>query len=168
MCQSVVGAATGCLEQPENEEYITVTARHIITLLPVAAAVHPHFATYALRAACGRVPSPRGARLTAYLAARDDDFFGAILDVHAASASPLPVPPATPLRKELEPAEREAIDARWRIARQKAHVVALGLEDALLDIDCTVINQYSSCAHFGRYEQRVLHSSDGWYVQKRV
>ena len=73
LCVSACMAAKQQAERPEDP-YLSVSQRSIATTLPVLAAIHPRFARYAFRHACGLPPVPQAPQITQWIAASAHGF----------------------------------------------------------------------------------------------
>src|SRR5690606_15870062 len=78
LCTSVVLSACRAKEAP-GDAYLTISEAPAWALLERLAAVHPRWAAYTLRHACGLPPCPAGERVAAWLG-RQDGTFGRVVD----------------------------------------------------------------------------------------
>jgi 4-aminobutyrate aminotransferase-like enzyme/Ser/Thr protein kinase RdoA (MazF antagonist) len=79
LCVSVVTAALRAAEWPDDP-YVTISEAPAWAALERLAEVHPRFARYALRHACGLEPVPGSLRLAQWLAERRDTFAPVLAD----------------------------------------------------------------------------------------
>lgn len=73
LCMSVCVAAEQMAARPDSS-YLGISQAAIQRTLPTIAAIHPRFAHYTLRAACGLSPVPHADRVTRWLAAHQHEF----------------------------------------------------------------------------------------------
>jgi 4-aminobutyrate aminotransferase-like enzyme/Ser/Thr protein kinase RdoA (MazF antagonist) len=86
---SVVNSALRALDEP-GDPYLTVSEAPAWEALERLEAVHPRYAHYTLRAACGFAPAPDGPRITSWLAANTHHFAPVLgIDLTQARLAPL-------------------------------------------------------------------------------
>ncbi len=87
LCMSVCLAANQSRLEPDNA-YLRISEKPAWALLNQLSGVHPRFANYVLRRACGRPPVPRAAVVVRWLKARAGGF-ASIIDENLRSDCPL-------------------------------------------------------------------------------
>ena len=78
LCMSVCHSANQSRHEPDNE-YLRISERPAWELLKKLAGIHPRFANYTFRHACGFVPVPQGNQVAAWLKQNSDNF-GPLVD----------------------------------------------------------------------------------------
>ncbi len=73
LCVSACMAARQTAERPDDA-YLSISQGPIAKVLPILAAMHPRFAHYAFRDACGLTPVPHAPKVVAYLQRRSASF----------------------------------------------------------------------------------------------
>jgi 4-aminobutyrate aminotransferase-like enzyme/Ser/Thr protein kinase RdoA (MazF antagonist)/murein DD-endopeptidase MepM/ murein hydrolase activator NlpD len=89
LCVSVCMAARQLAERP-GEAYLGVSQPAVRVVLPQLAAIHPRFAHYAFREACGLVPVPQSPHVVQWLQAHRDEIAPLLgLDLATTPVAPL-------------------------------------------------------------------------------
>ena len=135
LCMSVCVAAKQIAERP-TDNYLHISQGPIATTLPALASIHPRFAHYTFRDACGLVPVPHAPRVTAWLERQAASFAPLTgRDLRTALVAPIDLSAGSPLVSS-EPAENipEELDRRIEreLARHDATVGAGGYDEARL------------------------------------
>jgi 4-aminobutyrate aminotransferase-like enzyme/Ser/Thr protein kinase RdoA (MazF antagonist) len=78
LCMSVCHSANQSRHEPDNE-YLRISERPAWELLKKLAGIHPHFATYSFRYACGFSPVPQYAQVSTWLK-QNSDKFGSLVE----------------------------------------------------------------------------------------
>jgi len=89
LCVSACMAAKQTAERPDDD-YLGISQAPIATTLPILAGIHPRFARYTFRDACGLTPVPHAAAVIAYLQ-RESASFAPLLgrDLRSTPVAPL-------------------------------------------------------------------------------
>ena len=135
LCVSACMAAKQSAERP-GDDYLRISQGPLATTLPVLAAIHPRFAHYTFRDACGLSPVPHAPRITAWLAKHTASFAPLVgSDLRSANVAPIDLSAGSPLvssdARENVPAE---LDRRIQrvLAEQGATIGAGGYDEARL------------------------------------
>ncbi len=135
LCTSVVMAAKQQAARPDVA-YLGISQQAIARTLPRLAAVHPRFAHYSYRHACGMAPVPVAPRITAWLTAHADEVAPLLgKDLRSMPVAPLDFSAGSPLIAN-DPADNapRALDHRVRrvLAEAGATIGAGGYDEARL------------------------------------
>ena len=79
LCMSACHAARQQAQRPDDP-YLSISQQPIRETLPALAAIHPRFAHYTLRHACGLEPVPHTARIVRWLREHQDEF-ASVIDI---------------------------------------------------------------------------------------
>ncbi len=116
LCTSVVMAARQQAARPDVE-YLGISQQAIARTLPRLAAIHPRFAHYTFRHACGLPPVPHAPRVVEWLTANGDDMAPLLgMDLRTTAVAPLDFSAGSPLIAS-DPVENAPTELDRRVRR---------------------------------------------------
>lgn len=119
LCMSACVAAKQTAERP-GDDYLRISQGPLARTLPVLAAIHPRFAHYTFRDACGLPPVPHAPRVTAWLAAQSGCLAPLIgRDLRTTPVAPIDLSAGSPLVSS-DPSENTPVELDRRIQRRLA------------------------------------------------
>ena len=135
LATSICLAATQVAERP-HEAYLAISQAPIARTLPLLTAIHPRFAHYLLRDACGLAPVPHAPRVTDWLTRHQPTFAPLLgVDLRSTPVAPLDFSAGSTLIAS-DPAENAPalLDARIQqvLAQHGARIGAGGYDEARL------------------------------------
>ncbi|MDZ7632197.1 MAG: phosphotransferase [Gemmatimonadaceae bacterium] len=135
LCVSACMAAKQSADRPDDD-YLAISQGPIATTLPILARIHPRFAHYTFRDACGLVPVPHATHVTEWLAAHATTFAPLLgRDLRTTPVAPLDFSAGSTLLSS-DPAGNEpaALDSRIQrvLADHGAIIGAGGYDEARL------------------------------------
>ena len=135
LCVSACVGAKQVAERP-GDDYLRISQGPLATTLPLLASIHPRFAHYTFREACGLPPVPHAPRVTAWLAQHAASFAPLIgRDLRTTPVAPIDLSAGSSLVSS-EPHENVPAELDRRIARRLAEhgatVGAGGYDEARL------------------------------------
>lgn len=138
LCMSACIAARQTAERP-GDDYLRISQKPLERALPLLAAIHPRFAHYTFREACGLPPVPHAPRVMAWLAKNSGSFAPLIgQDLRTIRVAPIDLSAGSALvsskPSENAPAELDRRIQR-RLAEHGATVGAGGYDEARLIYD---------------------------------
>lgn len=117
LCMSACLAAKQIAERP-GDDYLAISQAPLTRTLPLLAAIHPRFAHYTLRDACGLPPVPHAPRVTAWLAQHAASFAPLIgRDLRSTPVAPIDFSAGSALISS-EPRENSPAELDRRVQRQ--------------------------------------------------
>jgi len=135
LCMSACVAAKQTAERP-GDDYLRISQGPLARTLPILAAIHPRFAHYTFRDACGLPPVPHAPRVMAWLAEQSARFAPLIgRDLRTTPVAPIDLSAGSALVSS-EPSENTPAELDLRIQRRLAErgatVGAGGYDEARL------------------------------------
>ncbi|MFN0097726.1 MAG: aminotransferase class III-fold pyridoxal phosphate-dependent enzyme [Gemmatimonadaceae bacterium] len=116
LCMSACLAAKQIAERP-GDDYLAISQKPLVRKLPLLAAIHPRFAHYTFRAACGLPPVPHAPRVTAWIAQHSASFAPLIgRDLRSTPVAPIDLSAMSALVSS-EPRENAPAELDRRIQR---------------------------------------------------
>ena len=135
LCVSACMAAKQQAARPDDS-YLGISQGPIATTLPVLCAIHPRFAHYTFRAACGLQPVPQAPRITQWIATHAHTFAPLVgVDLSTGPVAPLDFSAgSTLISSNSEENAPEALDHRIRqfLKEQEAEIGVGGYDEARL------------------------------------